>query len=99
MMDAQMLGTILGGIVGFIAAVLPNVFARMQEVLDHKKTMDIGAQQIEAARAGVTTARLQARLWTNLHKSTRNGPPTRPLTTRKRKNPRTGCRALWHPCV
>jgi hypothetical protein len=57
--DGQMLGTILGGIIGFIAAVLPNVFARMQEVLRHQREMDMGAQQIEAAKAGVQTTKFQ----------------------------------------
>lgn len=48
-----MMGTIIGAILGFLAAVLPNAFNAMAEYFEHRKDMDKSQQQIEAAKAGV----------------------------------------------
>jgi hypothetical protein len=48
-----MMGTIIGAILGFLAAVLPAVFNALAEYFEHRKDMDKGQQQIDAAKAGV----------------------------------------------
>lgn len=48
-----MMGTIIGAILGFLAAVLPSAFNALSEYFEHRKDMDKGQQQIDAAKAGV----------------------------------------------
>lgn len=55
LMDGQLLGTLFGGLLGFLAAALPNVYARMKDVFEHQKVMDLNDQRIELARAGLAS--------------------------------------------
>lgn len=48
-----MMGTIIGAILGFLAAVLPNAFNALAEYFEHRKDMERGQQKIDAAKAGV----------------------------------------------
>lgn len=49
-----MIGTIIGAVLGFLAAVLPAIFGAVGEYFEHRKDMDNGQQQIAAATAGVS---------------------------------------------
>lgn len=48
-----MIGTLVGAVLGFFAAVLPAVFNALAEYFDHRKDLDKTQVQIRAAQAGV----------------------------------------------
>lgn len=52
-MDGGMWGTIVGGILGFLGAVLPKVFELIQGYFEHRQSHEANAQQIDAASKGV----------------------------------------------
>jgi hypothetical protein len=52
-----MWGTIVGGILGFMAAVLPKLFEIIEAYFTHRATHESQAQEIEAASKGVAIAR------------------------------------------
>lgn len=56
-MDAGMTGTLVGGLLGFMASVLPRLFELMENYFNHKHQQEAEAQQIDAATKGIVVAR------------------------------------------
>ena len=54
MVDSSVWGTVVGGILGFLASVLPRLFELLDAAYTHTQQREDTAQKIDAAKEGIT---------------------------------------------